>query len=72
MWLHQRIMTLQRERETRWQKILKLLPGDLVRQNDSDSILSIEPQPAYLALPDGGLGFNKHRRERAPRKRSCR
>jgi hypothetical protein len=26
-WLHQRIMTLQRERETRWQKILKLLPG---------------------------------------------
>jgi hypothetical protein len=27
-WLHQRIMTLQRERETRWQKILKLLPGN--------------------------------------------
>jgi pSer/pThr/pTyr-binding forkhead associated (FHA) protein len=27
LWLHQRIMTLQRERETRWQKILKLLPG---------------------------------------------
>ena len=27
VWLHQRIMTLQRERETRWQKILKLLPG---------------------------------------------
>jgi hypothetical protein len=26
-WLHQRIMTLQRERETRWQKIVKLLPG---------------------------------------------
>ena len=26
-WLHQRIMTLQHERETRWQKILKLLPG---------------------------------------------
>jgi pSer/pThr/pTyr-binding forkhead associated (FHA) protein len=26
-WLHQRIVTLQRERETRWQKILKLLPG---------------------------------------------
>jgi pSer/pThr/pTyr-binding forkhead associated (FHA) protein len=26
-WLHQRIMTLQCERETRWQKILKLLPG---------------------------------------------
>jgi hypothetical protein len=26
-WLHQRIMTLQQERETRWQKILKLLPG---------------------------------------------
>jgi hypothetical protein len=27
VWLHQRIMTLQHERETRWQKILKLLPG---------------------------------------------
>jgi pSer/pThr/pTyr-binding forkhead associated (FHA) protein len=27
VWLHQRIMILQRERETRWQKILKLLPG---------------------------------------------
>jgi hypothetical protein len=27
-WLHQRIMTLQRERETRWQKILKLIPGN--------------------------------------------
>jgi hypothetical protein len=27
VWLHQRIMTLQQERETRWQKILKLLPG---------------------------------------------
>jgi pSer/pThr/pTyr-binding forkhead associated (FHA) protein len=27
IWLHQRIMTLQTERETRWQKILKLLPG---------------------------------------------
>jgi pSer/pThr/pTyr-binding forkhead associated (FHA) protein len=27
VWLHQRIITLQRERETRWQKILKLLPG---------------------------------------------
>ncbi len=26
-WIHQRIMTIQRERETRWQKILKLLPG---------------------------------------------
>jgi hypothetical protein len=26
-WLHQRIMTLQQERESRWQKILKLLPG---------------------------------------------
>ena len=26
-WLHQRIMTLQHERESRWQKILKLLPG---------------------------------------------
>jgi pSer/pThr/pTyr-binding forkhead associated (FHA) protein len=26
-WLHNRIMTLQRERETRWEKILKLLPG---------------------------------------------
>jgi pSer/pThr/pTyr-binding forkhead associated (FHA) protein len=27
VWLHQRIMTLQQERESRWQKILKLLPG---------------------------------------------
>jgi pSer/pThr/pTyr-binding forkhead associated (FHA) protein len=27
VWLHQRIMTLQHERESRWQKILKLLPG---------------------------------------------
>jgi predicted component of type VI protein secretion system len=27
VWLHQRMMTLQQERETRWQKILKLLPG---------------------------------------------
>jgi pSer/pThr/pTyr-binding forkhead associated (FHA) protein len=27
VWLHQRIMTLQKERESRWQKILKLLPG---------------------------------------------
>ena len=27
IWLHQRMMTLQEERETRWQKILKLLPG---------------------------------------------
>jgi pSer/pThr/pTyr-binding forkhead associated (FHA) protein len=27
VWLHQRIMTLQAERESRWQKILKLLPG---------------------------------------------
>ena len=26
-WIHQRIMTIQHERETRWQKILKLLPG---------------------------------------------
>jgi pSer/pThr/pTyr-binding forkhead associated (FHA) protein len=26
-WLHQRIISLQRERESRWQKILKLLPG---------------------------------------------
>ncbi len=26
-WIHQRIMTLQSERETRWQKILKLIPG---------------------------------------------
>ncbi len=26
-WLHQRIVNLQQERETRWQKILKLLPG---------------------------------------------
>jgi pSer/pThr/pTyr-binding forkhead associated (FHA) protein len=27
VWLHQRITTLQNERESRWQKILKLLPG---------------------------------------------
>jgi hypothetical protein len=27
VWLHQRITSLQRERESRWQKILKLLPG---------------------------------------------
>jgi hypothetical protein len=27
VWLHQRIISLQRERESRWQKILKLLPG---------------------------------------------
>jgi hypothetical protein len=27
VWLHQRMVTLQQERETRWQKILKLLPG---------------------------------------------
>lgn len=27
LWLNQRIVTLQKERETRWQKILKLLPG---------------------------------------------
>jgi hypothetical protein len=27
IWLHQRMMTLQKERETRWQRILKLLPG---------------------------------------------
>jgi pSer/pThr/pTyr-binding forkhead associated (FHA) protein len=27
VWLHQRIMILQRERESRWQKILRLLPG---------------------------------------------
>ena len=27
LWLHERIITLQRERETRWQKILKLVPG---------------------------------------------
>jgi pSer/pThr/pTyr-binding forkhead associated (FHA) protein len=26
-WIHQRIMTIQSERETRWQKILRLLPG---------------------------------------------
>jgi hypothetical protein len=26
VWLHQRIMSIQRERESRWQKILKLLP----------------------------------------------
>jgi pSer/pThr/pTyr-binding forkhead associated (FHA) protein len=27
LWIHQRIAALQQERETRWQKILKLLPG---------------------------------------------
>jgi pSer/pThr/pTyr-binding forkhead associated (FHA) protein len=27
IWLHQRIMSIQNEREGRWQKILKLLPG---------------------------------------------
>ena len=27
IWLHQRIMSIQSERETRWQKILKFLPG---------------------------------------------
>ncbi|APW64228.1 hypothetical protein BSF38_10009 (plasmid) [Paludisphaera borealis] len=27
LWLNQRVVTLQNERETRWQKILKLLPG---------------------------------------------
>ena len=27
LWLHQRIMVLQRERESRWQRILKLMPG---------------------------------------------
>jgi hypothetical protein len=27
IWLHQRMMVLQEERESRWQKILKLLPG---------------------------------------------
>jgi pSer/pThr/pTyr-binding forkhead associated (FHA) protein len=27
VWLHQRIIALQQERESRWQKILKLLPG---------------------------------------------
>jgi pSer/pThr/pTyr-binding forkhead associated (FHA) protein len=27
LWLHQRIMVLQRERETGWQRILKLMPG---------------------------------------------
>jgi hypothetical protein len=27
LWLHQRMMVLQRERESRWQKILKLMPG---------------------------------------------
>jgi hypothetical protein len=26
-WIHQRIMTIQHERETRWQKIIRLLPG---------------------------------------------
>jgi hypothetical protein len=27
LWLNQRISTLQEERESRWKKILKLLPG---------------------------------------------
>jgi pSer/pThr/pTyr-binding forkhead associated (FHA) protein len=27
VWLHERIMILQQERESRWQKILKLMPG---------------------------------------------
>jgi hypothetical protein len=27
LWIHQRIAALQQERETRWQKILKLIPG---------------------------------------------
>jgi pSer/pThr/pTyr-binding forkhead associated (FHA) protein len=27
LWLHQRMMALQKERETRWRRILKLLPG---------------------------------------------
>jgi pSer/pThr/pTyr-binding forkhead associated (FHA) protein len=27
LWLHQRMISLQRERESRWQKILKLVPG---------------------------------------------
>ena len=27
LWLHQRIMVLQRKRESRWQKLLKLMPG---------------------------------------------
>jgi pSer/pThr/pTyr-binding forkhead associated (FHA) protein len=27
LWLHKRIMSLQRERESRWQRILKLMPG---------------------------------------------
>jgi pSer/pThr/pTyr-binding forkhead associated (FHA) protein len=27
LWIHQRIAVLQRERESRWQKILKLIPG---------------------------------------------
>ena len=27
VWLHQRMVTLQQERETRWQRILKFLPG---------------------------------------------
>jgi pSer/pThr/pTyr-binding forkhead associated (FHA) protein len=27
LWLHERIATLQHERESRWQKILKLIPG---------------------------------------------
>jgi hypothetical protein len=27
VWLHQRMMVLQQERESRWRKILKLLPG---------------------------------------------
>jgi hypothetical protein len=26
-WIHQRIAAIQQERETRWQKIIKLLPG---------------------------------------------
>jgi hypothetical protein len=28
IWLHQRIMSIQSERESRWQKILKLIPGN--------------------------------------------
>ncbi len=27
VWLHQRMMTLQKERESRWQRLLKFLPG---------------------------------------------
>ena len=27
LWIHQRIAAIQQERETRWQKIVKLLPG---------------------------------------------